>query len=717
MLDDENKRALLERCPTVLRAPLESESDEAMAASRPLSRLLLLCIATACALASDAARDADEAPAWASDLVASESAQIDLLAALEKHVRVCAYRIAARVSVREAQELMNPMLAATLKVSAQCRATSKCHPNLRLFLFKVLSRTIPALAPFDACCPPPSADLCNKMPWAEGLCADDAEDGVGADGGVAQLPSIRIGQAVWRVPVAMAQLAMPGIGGADAQEVLRLEATGASAQLLEQMRVSSRTSLYAHECPLVSTEAAAAPPAPPRTTDGASLSNAPVWSGGADGSGAVAALSAACARAPLPTAAAAVPSVPLVGLMITRGDEGVLGEWLRANMRFLDALVMLDGSSPPATDGDGEAPRPTRTREVLGAFLAECPERAADVHYLHEWDEALRPLLVMAANDQTLRAIVHRRIREVYRTDELRAWVLIAHPDEFYYDDPRAVAAHAEAAGADHSYWNALHVLPHPSERAAYEARRAPLVQRRFRHFHHDLRGLGQPMLEGRLFRDGPAIAFGEEHYVTLPEVGLRAPWPTAGGWQAERLRARRARGEPLERAPSYLHYKVVDADPSAYTPVQFPSARGEGQNFTIWAHREHFLGTAPVGVYHNVSDVAGFFVHEFEDYTAVERFDGCLDGRPWALGASFRARRRWALAERSASADDDATAAVRAGSEAVWEAEVGADGSVSTPPRGPGDGQRAPGATSHGAEDAVDRPLGLCALHDDDPE
>jgi hypothetical protein len=240
--------------------------------------------------------------------------------------------------------------------------------------------------------------------------------------------------------------------------------------------------------------------------------------------------------------------------MITRGDEAVLGEWLRANMRFLDGLVLLDGSDPSDAGAAGPAPsavgseqgeagaagseqsdagtagsepkvaagaaeatsrtapapaQTTATRRVLDRYLAECGGRALDIVYLHEQDEGPRSIWrLLPKSDQTLRAAAHARARQAFRTAESRAWILLCHPDEFPYDDPRAVAAGAQRVGHDHSFWFALHVLPHTSERAAWErGERAPNVQARWRHFHHDRGGQGHPFLEGRLFRDGPQVS------------------------------------------------------------------------------------------------------------------------------------------------------------------------------------------------------------------
>ena len=71
-------------------------------------------------------------------------------------------------------------------------------------------------------------------------------------------------------------------------------------------------------------------------------------------------------------AAASTPAtVPVVGLMITKDDHAVLHEWLEANLRFLDGLVLLDGSEGSAS------------QEIVDRFRDASP-RGLRLHYMHE---------------------------------------------------------------------------------------------------------------------------------------------------------------------------------------------------------------------------------------------------------------------------------------------------------------------------------------------
>mmetsp|Transcript_2446 Transcript_2446/g.4745 ORF Transcript_2446/g.4745 Transcript_2446/m.4745 type:complete len:435 (+) Transcript_2446:176-1480(+) len=337
------------------------------------------------------------------------------------------------------------------------------------------------------------------------------------------------------------------------------------------------------------------------------------------------------------TAASTPATVPVVGLMITKEDHAILEEWLEANLRFLDGLVLLDGSEGGASRGIFDRFRDASTRRL-------------HLHYMHE---ATTPALVQdpTKTDQTLRRVVHRRIRSVFGSG---VWIMLCHPDEFFYHDPRTVAAAAQAEGADHVFWWALQVLPHPSERAAYEGGRGALVQHRFRHFHHSFEGAGRPFLEGRLFRDARGVQYGRAHFQTLPAKGLSSPWRRLG---SEWLSTWHGTAEAATiRGPAYLHYKVVEPDPSHYVERRYPSQQHHGSTFSFWARRHHFDGggAAPTGFSTDVSSIDGFYVSRFENYAACTRFTGCLRAQPWSLPEEYRANRTWPLGEGEGACEDE---------------------------------------------------------------
>eukprot|EP00854_Cymbomonas_tetramitiformis_P007189 gene7189-8570_t len=284
------------------------------------------------------------------------------------------------------------------------------------------------------------------------------------------------------------------------------------------------------------------------------------------------------------------------------------------------------------------------TRHIVSKFLESCPSRAEDVYYMHEQEVALPGI----KNDHTLRHIVHRRIRELYGQN---SWIIIAHPDEFYYHDPRLVAALAEKQEADFVYWYSLQVLPHPGEEVHSDQ---PLVQQRFQHFHHNFNHTGAPFMEPRMFKDNPEVEYTDVHY-PLPVTGLKKPFNHMGhNWEealqmlAEAYAKKRALGlvEGYLQAPVLLHYKVTAVDPSRYIMRWYESS-DETYRYPFWAHRTHFNDegmTAPVGLSFNVNRAEGFFVETYENFQNCTRFTGCLQHEPWAMSEVFRAQRRWVL-------------------------------------------------------------------------
>lgn len=156
---------------------------------------------------------------------------------------------------------------------------------------------------------------------------------------------------------------------------------------------------------------------------------------------------------------------------------------------------------------------------------------------------------------------------------------------------------------------------------------------------------------------------------------------------------------------PAYLHYKVPLAHLSAYEQLDFKKADGSG-NFSFLAHREHFaqsaqgkgaqpqpllgeLGAPRVGLYVNATASGAerrgeggggglFFARgDFEDYTAVSRFDGSLRGQPWSLPDGWRAEREWELDDPATPGGQGPGAGAGGAEPDVERAAVGADGAV----------------------------------------
>jgi hypothetical protein len=270
--------------------------------------------------------------------------------------------------------------------------------------------------------------------------------------------------------------------------------------------------------------------------------------------------------------------MPVFGLMITRGDQAILGHWCRDQLPLYDAVLCLDGSETPAT------------ADILGGF----PER---IVYLHE-----RHFRIPHKTDHGLRRIAHEEIVRRFGTEN---WVMCCHADEFCYHDPRKVAARAEREGYGLVSWYSLHFLPHPSELADWETRRLLPVPERFRHYHWDYAGSGLPWLEHRLYKNGAGVWWDETTHgsVRAHGAGPEAPWH-----------------------PALRHYKVFTLDPAFYEPVTGHTLyRGH------WSDNPHRTGLP-----FRATRPEELFVASLPPYARCDRFDGTFP-HAWNLGEEYR--------------------------------------------------------------------------------
>jgi hypothetical protein len=268
----------------------------------------------------------------------------------------------------------------------------------------------------------------------------------------------------------------------------------------------------------------------------------------------------------------------LYGLMITKDDHDVLGDWCREQLPLYDAVVCLDGS-------DAEA-----TRRIVAGF----GER---VIYLHEQDYPLTH-----KNDHALRRVAHR---ELVRRFGVGCWVMCCHADEFCYHDPRKVARKAEAEGYDVVAWFSLHFLPHPDDLPDWPRLRQLPVTQRVRHYHWGHVSSGLPWLEDRLYRNGPQVAWDRTtHGCTRPH-GLRNSAPF----------------HPILR-----HYKVFTTDLTWY------EAGGDTTYYrSHWQDQEHRTGLP-----FPVRCAEDFFVRSYKNYAHCDRFDGTFE-HAWNMGEEYR--------------------------------------------------------------------------------
>lgn len=265
----------------------------------------------------------------------------------------------------------------------------------------------------------------------------------------------------------------------------------------------------------------------------------------------------------------------LVGLLITKDDDAVVGEWCDDQLPLYDGVVVLDGSAG-------------------GATAACFRGRGGHVVYLHERDFDIRH-----KTDHGLRRVAHEELVRRFGPD---TWVMCCHADEFCYHDPRRAAELAAAGGFDLVAWYSLHFYPHPADPPAGPGRS---VRAWARHYHWDYRGTGRPWVEDRLYRNGPGVAWDAVTHGSVRPHGV---------------------GRPAPFRPALCHYKVVTLDPDHYVP-----AAGCAHYRTHWEGLEHRTGLP-----FEVRRPADLVVARVPGYGRCDRFDGTFP-HPWNIGEEFR--------------------------------------------------------------------------------
>lgn len=266
------------------------------------------------------------------------------------------------------------------------------------------------------------------------------------------------------------------------------------------------------------------------------------------------------------------------GLLITRDDEAILGEWCRDQLRFYDTVVCLDGSGSDASE------------RILRPFEGR-------VVYIHERDCA-----IPYKTDHGLRRIAHQEIVRRFGCDN---WVMCCHADEFCYHDPRKIARKAEQEGYDLVRWFSLHFLPHPAELADWPQRQVLPIQERFRNYHWGWRDSDLPWSEHRLYRNAPHVQWDQVTHGCVRPHGVERPAPFH---------------------PVLRHYKVFRTDLDWY------EARGASTFYrTHWTGLQHRTGLP-----FSVRRLEDLFVSVLPEYAYCDRFDGTLL-QEWNMGEEFR--------------------------------------------------------------------------------
>ena len=257
-----------------------------------------------------------------------------------------------------------------------------------------------------------------------------------------------------------------------------------------------------------------------------------------------------------------------IGLLLTKDDGDILKLWFSANSRYFNALVILDGSNEGAARD----------------FFTSC-------HSVYYYHESTFPNLVYHS-DGELRELGHKLVTDIFGYG---VWITMAHTDEFYYHSPFKVIDSATADRADFVRWQALHVLPHPSEYSYYLKHKSRPITELFRHYYHFGPKKGA-FLESRMFLNQPGLKWGKNQGALLPS-NLK---------------------KELKLHPSYLHYKVHNLSLSTYTPQGVHKQHWNEVSDKGYSNPNSKRG---VGIRWNVTHTRDFFV---DHWPGSSKYDHC---------------------------------------------------------------------------------------------
>lgn len=140
----------------------------------------------------------------------------------------------------------------------------------------------------------------------------------------------------------------------------------------------------------------------------------------------------------------------LHGILITKDDDYIIGEWLKKHSPFFDTIAVVDGSIS-GTD-----------------FTRDLCKDYSNVIYNTD------PVGIIT--DQTLRKCGWDSLsKEVSIGD----WIFMCHPDEFLFHNPRKFMEIDEVI----IRWIALHILPHPSEKESWIKSKDKNPVKLFKHY------------------------------------------------------------------------------------------------------------------------------------------------------------------------------------------------------------------------------------------
>lgn len=230
----------------------------------------------------------------------------------------------------------------------------------------------------------------------------------------------------------------------------------------------------------------------------------------------------------------------MLGIMVVRDARWLLRSYLRRHAAIFELLAVLDGSTDP---GDME-------------WTARLCASYRNILYGHERDANLT-----VPTDQTTRAAATQLLlrglsaRQGDDAALLERWVLLAHPDEFFVQDPRDLVAEVARRDplASTVLFDIVYVLPTPEERGAllaHAGNRTHGVDAFEPIDHLQSCDATYAYREPRLIKWTRGTRWGRRHGLTTPQVhpGHRV-WPVA-------------RDVAQRRSPFYVHFKIHSFNP-----------------------------------------------------------------------------------------------------------------------------------------------------------
>lgn len=244
-------------------------------------------------------------------------------------------------------------------------------------------------------------------------------------------------------------------------------------------------------------------------------------------------------------ARATMPSVSILGIMVSRSSRWIIRSWLRRHAAMFERLAVLDGSPAGSIDAVW--------------MLEQCSLYANVVCQLESQASIGAP-----ATDQTARRAAMKLLARPGDTRSLDAqlegrWILNAHPDEFFLQDIRQLAAQVSMRDprATCVLFGAAYVLPTRDEFESIAKRFSNRVDghKDFSPMEHLLHADAEyPFKEPRLWKFVPGTRWGTRHGLTTPEIHPdHRVWPTV-------------REVKLGASPFFVHFKVHDFGPDAFT-------------------------------------------------------------------------------------------------------------------------------------------------------